>query len=144
MVIRRAAPGHLPLLLSLVEAFYAVDGHEFDADVAAGALRPLLQDDRFGVVYLIEDGGDVTGYAVVTWGWSLESGGRDALLDEIYVGDRGRGVGSAAMAAILDDLRSRRLPRLLLETERPNERTRAFYARCGFEVDDSVWMSLSL
>lgn len=25
------------------------------------------------------------GYAIVTWGYSLESGGREALLDEIYL-----------------------------------------------------------
>lgn len=144
MAIRRAAPGHLSLLLPLVEAFYAADDHDFDATVATDALRPLLQDDRFGVVFLIEDGDDVAGYAVITWGWSLESGGRDARLDEIFVREPGRGVGSRALCEILDDLRSRRLPRLMLETKRSDDRARAFCVRHGFEEGDSTWMSLHL
>jgi ribosomal protein S18 acetylase RimI-like enzyme len=144
MHIRRAAPGHLSLLLPMISAFYAADGHDFDAVRVSNALRPLLQDDRHGVVYLIEDGGAVVGYSVVTWGWALESGGRDALLDEIYVEPHGRGLGGRALEEIIDDLKSRNIPLVWLETERSNERARTFYSRHGFAADDSVWMSRSL
>ena len=72
-------------------------------------------------------------------------GGRDALIDEIYVRDRGSGVGTSLLAAILDDLKGERaLPRLTLETEKANEAARRFYARHGFVAEDSVWMSLDL
>jgi hypothetical protein len=33
---------------------------------------------------------------------------------------------------------------VFLETEAHNERVRSFYARCGFEAEESVWMSRSL
>ena len=52
--------------------------------------------------------------------------------------------GGAAFEEILDDLRQRGLTRMFLETERPNSRVRAFYARHGFTEDDSIWMSREL
>jgi ribosomal protein S18 acetylase RimI-like enzyme len=137
-VLRRAGPADEGLLLELIREFYEQDGHDYDEAVLRPALAPLLAGDEFGVTWLIGDG---QGYAVVIWGYSLESGGRDALLDEIYVREQGRGIGAAAMGEILDDLRRRDLSRMFLETERHNTRARRFYARLGFREEDSVWMT---
>ena len=91
-VIVRAGVADEVVLLPLVREFYAVDRHAFELERVLAGLRPLLVDDRHGQVWLIrEPGGDVGGYAVVTWGWSLESGGRECLLDEIYVRTPGPG-----------------------------------------------------
>jgi GNAT superfamily N-acetyltransferase len=153
-VIRRAGPTDLDALLRLVAEFYAVDGHPHDEEVVRRALVPLLEDDRFGVVWLIgdedvgedagEDAGGPAGYAVVTWSYALESGGRDALLDEIYVRGRGVGTGGQALDAILADCRRRGITKMFLETEAGNERGRTFYARHGFAVEDSIWMCCDL
>jgi GNAT superfamily N-acetyltransferase len=140
-VIRRATPADLPTLLDLCAEYCEADGHHFDPAGYEAALRPLLADDTHGVVWLV-DGGD--GYAVVTWGWSLESGGPDALLDEFYVRRRGEGVGTAVLAEVVTAVRGRGAHRLFLETERPNEAARRFYRRAGFTEDDSVWLSLDL
>lgn len=136
-LLRRAAPGDEPLLLALIREFCAADKHDYDESRLRRALGPLLGGDELGVVWLI--GGDA-GYAVVTWGYSLESGGRDALLDEIYLRERGRGVGAAAMAEIFADLERRGISRMFLETESHNARVRRFYARLGFIEEDSIWM----
>ena len=90
---------------------------------------------------MLEDAEGVCGYAVVTWSWSIESGGRDGLLDEIYVSRRDSGLGSRAIDAILQDCRARGLPRLFLETETANEDARRLYERHGFAVEDSIWMT---
>lgn len=140
--LRRAGPGDLETLIALVDEYCAEDRHPFDEARIRRALEPLLRDDRFGVVWVLGD--PPSGYAVVTWGYSLESGGRDALLDEIYLRERGRGQGTAALQAILAELRARGLPRLFLETEAHNEGARRFYTRSGFTVEPSTWMSLSL
>ena len=93
---------------------------------------------------MAEDDGAITGYGVLTWGWSLESGGRDALLDELYV--RGRGPAPAGRSW----RRSSSPPEtvapvaLFLETEDSNRAARRFYSRAGFEVEDSVWMQRPL
>jgi ribosomal protein S18 acetylase RimI-like enzyme len=143
MIRRAALPDHAELI-PLIRAFYAVDRHEFDAARVARGLDPLLADDTHGQVWLASDNAAAAGYAVVTWGWSLESGGREALLDEIYVRDRGRGLGREllrhAMAAAADAGASR----MFLETEAHNDRVRAFYAHLGFAREDSTWMSADL
>ncbi|MBY8849447.1 GNAT family N-acetyltransferase [Saccharothrix longispora] len=138
-VIRRAVPTDLPVLLPLVREFYEVDEHAYDEDVVTSALEPLLRDDRFGQVWLFD-----TGYAVLTWGYSLESGGRDALLDEFYVRNRGGGVGGAVVAALVERARAAGARKVFLETEDRNEAARRFYRRHGFADEASTWLSLEL
>lgn len=138
-VSRRATTSDLDHLLGLCAEFCAVDRHPFDLLAHRQALEPLLVDDSLGFV-LVDDGG----YAVVTWGWSLESGGRDALLDELYVRDRGHGHGRRLLDRAIDEARAGGARRVFLETERPNRSARRFYDRAGFVTEDSVWMSLDL
>ena len=142
--VRRAVGGDLPVVLALVEGYCAADGHDFHAATATGGLGPLLDDDSVGVVWLAEDDGAAVGYAAVTWGWSIEIGGFEVVLDELYVTDRGRGIGSMLLAHLEADCRARGVRRIFLETERPNERARQLYARHGWTIDDSIWMSKEL
>lgn len=138
-LLRRAVATDVSRLLSLTEAFCQADGHSFDRARVLAALLPLLRDDRLGVVWMI--GEPAAGYAVVTWGYSLESGGRDALLDEIYVSQPNRGLGARAVEEILADLADRGIRRIFLETESANAAVRRFYSRLGFVEEDSVWMA---
>jgi GNAT superfamily N-acetyltransferase len=141
-MIRRGGLDDLDLLASLSAEFNEVDGHAHDDARVRVALTPLLRDDDLGIVYLF--GEPPNGYAVVTWGYSIESGGRDALLDEIFLRPRGQGLGGAAFEEVLNDLCQRGLTRMFLETERPNTKVRTFYTRHGFKEDDSIWMSREL
>jgi GNAT superfamily N-acetyltransferase len=136
--IRRADPGDLERLVDLHREFCAVDSHPFDIGRATAALAPLLDDDRYGVVWIIDS---PSAYAVLTWGWSIEAGGPEAVLDEIFVSARDAGVGSSLIQHVLADGRRRGLARVVLETETANHRVRGFYARHGFRVDASIWMS---
>lgn len=141
-LLRRARPADRNRLLPLIEAYCKADAHAFDRKRVESALLPLLRDDRQGMVWLI--GEPAQGYAVVTWGYSLESGGRDALLDEIYVAPQGAGLGGRALDSIMAQLGALGIRRIFLETESANSRGRRFYARHGFEVEDSVWMARDL
>ena len=138
IVLQRARMEHLPLMLTLVSEFCVTDQHTFDPDRVTRALVPLLEDDAHGVVYLVDN---EQGYVVITWGYSLESGGREALIDEIYLRRRGEGLGSKVMDALFDDMAARGVVKMFLETETHNRRARRFYARQGFVEDDSIWMS---
>jgi GNAT superfamily N-acetyltransferase len=129
---------HLPLMLTLVSEFCVTDQHTFDPDRVTRALVPLLEDDAHGVVYLADN---EQGYVVITWGYSLESGGREALIDEIYLRRRGEGRGGKVMDALFDEMAARGVVKMFLETETHNRRARRFYARQGFVEDDSIWMS---
>lgn len=138
-MIRRADPDDREVLLELITEFYEVDGHPYDRETVLAGLVPLLESDDYGVVLITEGA-----YAVLVWSYSLESGGRDALLDEIYVRDRGRGTGRELMDRVFAEMRERGLSGVFLETEPHNDSARAFYSRFGFEVEDSVWMSAHL
>ncbi|MFI5914863.1 GNAT family N-acetyltransferase [Dactylosporangium sp. NPDC051541] len=145
--VYRAQPADLAAILPLVEEFCAADGHPYDAVRVTRALTPLLAGDEHGQVWLVAPaaaGTGAAGYAVVTWGWSLESGGREALLDEIYVRERGAGTGAALLRRVLAAAAGAGAAVMFLETEARNERVRGFYARHGFAADDSVWMSRAL
>ena len=122
----------------MISAFCDEDGHTFEAVHATNALRPLLQDDRYGVVYLIEQGGRAVGYGVVTWGWSLRSGGRGALIDQLYVDPSNAGLGASALEEIVDDLKSRRVPTVEVTARPRNQGLRALAEAHGFEADDSL------
>jgi len=138
VAIRRAGPADLGTLIGLHEAFCDVDGHPFDRRRARTGFAPLLDDDTHGVVWIVDR---PPSYAVLTWGWSIEAGGDEAVLDELFVTERDGGVGSALLDHVLADGRRRKLARIFLETESHNERVRAFYERHGFRADDSIWLS---
>jgi ribosomal protein S18 acetylase RimI-like enzyme len=137
--IRRALLGDLDDLVAMHHAFCAADDHEFSATRARDGFSPLLADDRHGVVWIVADR---AAYAVLTWGWSIEAGGPEAVLDEIYVSTPGLGIGGALIDHVLADGRARGLARVFLETERHNVAARRLYARHGFVEDDSIWMSV--
>jgi GNAT superfamily N-acetyltransferase len=140
-VVRRAGPDDMETLLTLVAEYCEADGHAFDPEGARAALEPLLAGDTVGTAWVIDE---EDGYVVVTWGWSIEIGGFEVVLDEIYVRTRGRGKGSVALRVIEEDCRRRGVKRILLETESANERARRLYARHGYSADDSIWMSKEL
>jgi GNAT superfamily N-acetyltransferase len=144
-VVRRAVPEDLPVLLELVDEYCQADDHDFDETVARAGLEPLLIDDTFGAIWMIDPAPDTAdGYVVVTWGWSIEIGGLDVVLDEFYVRSRGEGKGGHALGVIEDDCRARGVKRIFLETELANERARRLYERHGYRADTSVWMSKEL
>jgi GNAT superfamily N-acetyltransferase len=153
-MLRRATPADLLELLDLVAEYCAADAHVFDADRARTALLPLLEDDTHGQVWVRDSSGGsaeggrasvtLDGYIVTAWCWSLESGGRECLVDELYVRDRRRGHGRELVTRALDAAREHGCRVAFLETEAANEDARAFYGRLGFDREDSVWLARPL
>jgi GNAT superfamily N-acetyltransferase len=148
--VRRGEHGDIADVLALAAEYCEADGHVRSEAVARAGLEPLLAGDAHGVVWVAEygpdDGRDRTldGYAVVTWGWSIEVGGLDVVLDEIYVRSRGRGSGTQLLQVLEADCRARGVKRIFLETEHPNDSARRLYERHGYEADTSIWMSKEL
>lgn len=142
--VRRAGPNDLGIVLELVGEYCTADGHDFDRATARAGVEPLLLDDRVGAIWLVAVDGEIDGYAAVTWGWSIEIGGFEVVLDEIFVRTRGRGVGTRLIEALETDCRERGARRIFLETELPNSEARRFYERHDYVADTSVWMSKDL
>ena len=144
--VRLAAPDDLEPLIALAREYCLADGHEFVEARARAGFTPLLAGHPLGQVWVAEHaaGACDVGYAVVTFGWSIEGGGAESLLDELYVRQRGEGIGSRLLEAVLNAARVAGASRMFLETELANEGARRLYTRHGFEVEDSIWMQRDL
>jgi GNAT superfamily N-acetyltransferase len=144
--LRPAGPGDLALLLGLMRGLYDSDHMRFDEAKAERALAGLLAEPSLGRAWLIESGGVVVGYAVLTLGYSLEFGGRYALLDELFIAEshRGRGMGRQVLGRLEEVCRDLGLMALRLEVGRANRGARRLYERVGFEAHERDLMTLWL
>jgi ribosomal protein S18 acetylase RimI-like enzyme len=111
--------------------------------------KPATPDDiealltMIGRVFLITMGGEITGYAVLTFGYSLEFRGRDAFVDELYLRDeyRGRGIGKRALEFLAGVCADNGVCAMRLEVERSNTRAQSVYRKFGFEDHDRYLMT---
>jgi GNAT superfamily N-acetyltransferase len=129
-----AEAGDAETLLGLMQEFYQEDNISFDAGNARAALEPLLGSGAWGRVWVIRVGDVAAGYAVLTLGYSLEFGGHDAFVDELFVRPayRGLGLGREALAVIERACRELGVRALHLEVGRGNARAQALYQQAGF------------
>ena len=97
-------------------------------------LRALLDSRDLGTAFVAVEDGCVIGYLVVVWGFSLELGGRDASVDELYVvpEHRSRGIGSALLDAAEAACAEAGALALHLVAERSNTGAHRLYRRLGF------------
>ena len=142
-VFQPATGGDVADLLVMMEALYRNDGHSFDAAMAERATRSLLDSPTWGHIWLIQQDGRSIGYVVLTFGFSLEFGGRDALLDELFILEpyRSRGLGRQALQFVFDHCRREGIRALHLEVLLGNDKAAAIYSQFGFEPDTRQLMT---
>ncbi|HYX24053.1 MAG TPA: GNAT family N-acetyltransferase [Thermoanaerobaculia bacterium] len=143
---RSANPADLDAVLALHRDFFAEDHYTFREEESRANLARLLADPGLGRVFVLEDGGTVAGYLVLTFGFSLELGGRDGLVDELYVAPahRGRGLGTQALAAAEEACRELGIRAIHLVVERYKEDAQALYRRVGFVAHEREVMTKAL
>ena len=141
-----ASPSDLHRLLAWIAELYRHERIAFDAAVVRPALATLLEDPALGQVWLIAVDGQPVGYLVLTFGYSLEYGGRTALLDEVFVDEayRGRGLGTRALRFAAEQCGKLGVRTLELEVERHNQDAQRLYRARGFVERDRYVMSLLL
>jgi ribosomal protein S18 acetylase RimI-like enzyme len=132
--LRPASLADVPRLCALMAENYAEAGYPYDAAAARACFEALARDRELGETWLVELAGEVAGYAVLAFGFSLEHRGRDAFVDDVYVvpARRGRGLGLLAMERVEAVARERGVTALHLEVERENARAEALYRRLGY------------
>jgi len=141
-----AAAADIDALVALVQQFYAHERIAFDEARVRAALAALIDAPALGCVWLIGRGAAVVGYLVVTFGFSLEYGGRDAFIDELFLleAERGQGLGSLALAFTADHCRAHGVRALHLEVDRLNTGAQRLYQRRGFSDHDRYLMTRPL
>ena len=149
MALVRATGLDFQLVASLVDEFHRYEGITIDTELRDAALSVLLQADASaGAIYLVKDTQNtVLGYVVLCFGFSIESGGKDAFIDELYLSPtaRGRGVGKMVLDEIEDVARNAGVTKLHLEVSRDNLRAKHYYLKAGFAAREKYHlMSLTL
>jgi ribosomal protein S18 acetylase RimI-like enzyme len=138
-----ATQADLASLLPLVQAYYEFDHLSFDERVARTALGNFIEDPTFGRIWLISVDNELVGYLVLTLGYSIEYGGRDAFIDEVYIRAeyRGCGIGSQALSFAEEECRALGVRALHLEVERENTNAQRLYRKVGFADHDRYLMT---
>jgi GNAT superfamily N-acetyltransferase len=110
------------------------------------AVTPILRGTELGEIWVLEHEQNLVGYLVIGWGWGIESGGREALIDEVFVSraHRNQGLGTQLVEAALTRAKELDAKTVFLETEQSNPESRKLYQNLGFEIEDSVWMRKAL
>ena len=131
-------PEHLEKLVALVGSFHAeAEIASTDEERRAG-VGPLLDGIPHGAAYLIGPPRAPIGYIVICFGWSVEFGGLDAIIDELYIrpGVRGRGIATETLLSLPRALAQGGVKAIHLEVDRTDEPTRRMYQRARFEERD--------
>jgi len=145
-MIRQAVPADLEALLWLLTSFSEEAGTNLGREHLLAGLDPLLNNQELGLVFVAELDSVLVGYAVIGWGWGIESGGKEALIDEVFVlkNHRSQGIGAKMLTEVMVHLEKHSTKAVFLETEAQNPNSRKLYQNLGFETEDSVWMRKAL
>ncbi len=141
--IRNASPDDLDRLLPAMQAFYVLEHIRWDEARQRAAVASLIDSRRNGRLLVLEQDGELAGYAVVGFCFSLEFDGRYALLDELYVLPAFQGLGlgkqlmqQAEQLALAEGCRA-----LRLEVNDDNPHARGIYERAGYTAQPRRLMS---
>jgi len=138
-----ARPTDIETLLQFMREYYEFDHLQFDEEIARAALAKFIGDDSLGRLWLIHSRDEAIGYLVLTFGYSLEYGGRDAFIDEVYIREssRGYGIGTRALKFAEEACRALGVRALHLEVERANVNALGVYRKVGFVDHDRYLMT---
>ena len=120
--------------LPMMEALWVHERVPFDAAAIHAALEVLFADPGLGRVWLALVEETVAGYAMGTWGFSTEQGGRFLLLDELFVLPlfHGRGVGAATLAFVEQVAEREGAGAVRIDVSEENGPARELYRAAGY------------
>ena len=137
--VRLAARDDFDGLLRCARAFHAEDGHPLPkaGEVALAAL--LDTNSPHGRALVLDTEGGIAGYAVLCFGYSVEFGGRDAFVDDLYVAPalRAKGHGRRMMERLAGLARAEGCHALHLEVFTGNPMA-DWYKSLGFDRRGSL------
>src|SRR5260370_33297054 len=141
--IRAGLPSDVPQLMPLVAQYWHFEGIPgFDAATLVPLLARLASQPELGAIWVADAGGELVGYLIAMYIFSLEQKGLIAEIDEFFVAPAARtfGVGAALLDVAESDLARAGSSFLQLQLGKDNCCARAFYRRCGSSA--RVWYEL--
>ena len=145
-IIRAAEPNDIGILIELMRAAHAEAGYTLDSALAAGAYARLLRDPALGRVWIAFRNHVPAGQVVLTFKLSLESGGVDAFIEDLFVQPDARrhGVGGALLDTAMKACREEGVSAVHVEVGADNDAAKALYAKHGLASRDRLILSTEL
>jgi ribosomal protein S18 acetylase RimI-like enzyme len=140
--LQLAAVADLEVLLELMRGYYRDDHLHFEPQQQRAAMLRLLTEPQWGRVWLMLSPAGCLGYVAVCFGFSLELGGNDAYIDELYVVPeaRGRGVARCALQQLHEPLAQLGIRALHLEVDQHNQAAQRLYSALGYRKRDRYFL----
>ena len=121
-------------LVAMVRAHHADDDYPHSPYFEA-AIVQIAKGEPMARAWMVRHADRVVGYVVLTLGYSIEYGGRDGFIDDLYLipEARGRGWGRIVVDFALSEAVRLGIRTLHLEVEANNNRAQSLYRFAGFE-----------
>jgi len=146
ITFKEAQTYDIALLVPMVQEFYALEQIAFHEQTIQSALAHFISNHQFGRAWLIYDNEELAGYMILTFGFCLEFGGRDAFIDEVYLKEpyRNRGIGQKAIDFLSDFGKENNIKVMLLEVGHENGQAQGFYKKTGFTAREKYFLMTKL
>jgi ribosomal protein S18 acetylase RimI-like enzyme len=130
---RAATVPDIPVLVDLMEEFHAEAGYPLDRERAAASFTALLGNPALGAAWLLRDDEGPVGYVVLTLRFSMEYGGLEASIDDLFVrpSSRRRGLARRAVEALFLECARRGVRAVQVVVGRDNPAAQALYRGFG-------------
>ncbi|GAB3272216.1 hypothetical protein GCM10027347_43770 [Larkinella harenae] len=131
-------PADADAFLSMMETFCHHFNYPFDRPLRQQLIHDVLANPQLGSLWLVEAEAQPVGYAVLTYGFAFEFGGKTALVDELFITEshRGAGRGRQVLLRLQQVVNELGISTLLLQTEKYNTRAKQLYESLGFVDQD--------
>ncbi|CAN5915058.1 hypothetical protein BH11MYX2_BH11MYX2_08420 [soil metagenome] len=145
IAVQVARADELDVLMPRVRALNDHEHITVPTEQLRASLAHLLSYPELGLAFHITRGPTAIGYALTTFSFDLEFGGREAWLTELWIDDvhRGSGVGRAAIELLAAELSDRDIGAMHLQV-RPENPAFRLYERMGFEASPRTVMTKRL
>lgn len=133
LTARRATPADTQAMLQMCRDFHIEDGSPLDA-AGEATIEHICAGEPLAPAYLLEHNDTIAGFFILTLGYSVENGGTDGFIDDIFLLPhlRGQGLGRQAVTLAIEAAKQAGIRALLLEVEAHNDRAYALYRKMGF------------
>ena len=140
---RQANPRDRDALEQMIIAYYIFVNHTVEKSKIKSSLDIALKENPHVMIWIIEVDNEIAGYFALAIGFTIEAGGKDGFLDELFLKEkyRDKGIGRAAVKFALDICPTMGIRRLSLEVETHNLRAKRLYQDIGFFTHDRILMS---
>jgi len=134
----------IPLVITMMEEFYAIDNYPIDVNVSRGLMHEFLENETLGRGWLILKEDQPVGYVIMTFVFSFEYKGRIAFLDELFISEKARGLGfgKQALDFISEQAKALSVKIIYLEIEGHNTVAQQLYLSKGYSIHNRGLMKL--